>query len=153
MLFTKSATKKKQFFAVLIFVLFSGLDVVGMFWLKRQGYLLEPSVLHLEWWAGGLQYSSNTTCLYWVFNQTIMSWLATMCFLCEKTPRNYVLIGLSCFFCGPLPFVGLAVLMIASAIEKLINECKSKHSKEYFKNMNIFKKLALSIARLFSALL
>lgn len=50
---------------------FSGLDFLPFF--LQEGLV---KTAHMEWWAGHLfQYSSNTTLLYWVFNQAIPLWL------------------------------------------------------------------------------
>ena len=59
--------------AVICFVFFSGLDIVG-------SNILNGGVfsLHIEWWATYFQYSSNSTCLFWVYNQTIVTWLMTL---------------------------------------------------------------------------
>lgn len=57
----------------LVFALASGLDVLGL-WL-RTGELPWPTQ-HIEWWAAGLQYSSNTTLLFWVPNHGLPGWIA-----------------------------------------------------------------------------
>lgn len=51
-----------------------------------------------------------TTCLFWVFNQTVVPWLMTLCVLNEKSVENYALLGLLALPFGSLPFVGLAVM-------------------------------------------
>lgn len=110
---TGADTRAKQWAVVMIFIFFSGMDVIGAAHAGTLERVLSPEVLHLEWWThDGKQYSSITTCLYWVFNQAIVPWLATACFIMEKDARNYLFLGVACLFCGPLPFVGLAVCMI-----------------------------------------
>jgi len=114
MFLTKADTRAKQWGVVAIFIFFSGMDVIGAAHAGTLQRVLDPEVLHLEWWThDGKQYSSVTTCLYWVFNQAIVPWLATACFLSEKDARNYVFLGAACLCCGPLPFVGLVICMIA----------------------------------------
>ncbi len=54
-----------------IFIFFGGLDAIG-YRLLRGDFGLGD---HLEWWCTYFQYSSNTTLLYWVFNQAIPTWL------------------------------------------------------------------------------
>ena len=106
-------TKRKRAASVLVFIFFSGLDIVGAFLSGRIELVTAADTLHLEWWMpDGKQFSSITTCLYWVFNQSIVSWMAVMLFLCEEDERNYVFIALACLCCGPLPCVGLAVCMV-----------------------------------------
>lgn len=59
--------------AALLFAFASGLDVIGM--LLRSGALPELTQ-HIEWWAGGMQYSSNATLLFWVPNHALPGWIA-----------------------------------------------------------------------------
>mgnify|MGYP000190543062 CR=1 FL=1 len=80
--------------------------------------------MHLEWWTNDFQFSSLTTCLFWVFNQTVGAWLATVCFLQEKDCRNYLLLGTACLMCGPFPFVGLVIFMVARGIVLLAQRQK-----------------------------
>lgn len=116
----------KQIFLVLLtFVFFSGMDIIGVCLTDNVSYLLGPDVLHLEWWSDIYQYSSITTCVYWVFNQSIIPWLTVMCFLFEKTPKNYIFICVACLACGPLPLVGLAILMLARGIEYIVKEIRN----------------------------
>ena len=51
-----------------------------------------------------------TTCLFGVFNQTVVPWLMTLCVLNEKSVENYALLGLLALPFDYLPFVGLAVM-------------------------------------------
>ena len=53
-------------------MLFSGLDVIRF--VIRNNYL--PTIEHIEWYGDFFyQYSSNTTQLFWVFNQSVPVWL------------------------------------------------------------------------------
>lgn len=127
-------TCKGRVFAVLLFVFFSGMDVVGAVGLGNIGDLLNPAVtnwqqFHLERWCHGYEFSSVTTCVFWVFNQAIIPWMITLCFLEEEHPRNYVFYGTVCLLCGTLPCVGLAILMIAKAIVYCIRGTKAKKIK------------------------
>lgn len=112
--YTKAESPKKCIAAILLFVGFSGMDVVGAFLKHNLSYVFSPDVLHLEWWDYH-QFSSITTCVYWVFNQTIIPWIITLCFLMEDDPRNYVFYCVACLLCGPFPCIGLAILMIVKA--------------------------------------
>lgn len=127
LLMTYHRVKSKQQILVilLVTVFFSGLDIAGVLLTDKVEWLLAPDVLHLEWWSGNYQYSSITTCVYWVFNQSIIPWLTVMCFLFEKTPSNYIFLCTACLACGPLPLVGLAILMLVKGIEYLVTESKS----------------------------
>lgn len=121
----KADTTKKQLFVVLGFIFFSGLDILGS---------IEPlgaNLYHLEWWANDYQYSSFTTCLFWVFNQSVIPWMAFACLLQEKNIRNYVYLGMMCLFSGPLPFIGFFIFCIALGITKCVEAVKEKTVKQF----------------------
>lgn len=59
------------------FIFFSGLDVVGLLTSGRPF----PSNFHIELWSPFAFWESNTTLLFWVYNQAIPSWVATMIIL------------------------------------------------------------------------
>lgn len=133
MLWAAADTKGRRAAVALTFVFFSGLDVVGALLSGRLALVTAPETLHFEWWMpDGKQYSSITTCLYWVFNQSIVSWMAVMLFLCEKDERNYVFIALSCLCCGPLPCVGLAVCMVVRCGQRLLRSFRAGEGHRAF---------------------
>jgi hypothetical protein len=70
---TFTGSRQVKLAAAVIFACASGLDVVGL-WL-RTGSLPWPTQ-HIEWWAAGLQYSSNSTLLFWVPNHGLPGWIA-----------------------------------------------------------------------------
>jgi len=115
---------KKQVFSVVLFILFSGMDIWG-----NIGYSMDAINYHLEWWAYEYQYSSFTTCLFWVFNQAIPAWLCLLCILNEKNVKNFVFIGMMCLFSAPIPFAGLFVYCICIGINKGISLVKEKKGK------------------------
>lgn len=95
---------------LLLFVFFSGMDALALpffpDWWNNQ----------LEWWAQGYQFSSNTTGLFWVYNQALPAWLAMMLLLDNpQDVGSYALIGLCAFPFSPMPFVGLMVYFIGLA--------------------------------------
>jgi hypothetical protein len=62
-----------------VFALFSGMDVLGAA-LRAAGGLDLAAVfgnLHLEWWSGHWQYSSNVSLLYYAPHQALAAWLLT----------------------------------------------------------------------------
>lgn len=129
-------TEKKQIVIVLtIFIFFSGMDIVGAAATGKLDTLLAPDILHLEWWSDGYQFSSITTCIYWVFNQSVIPWLTVMCFMFEKTPRNYMFLCVACLACGPLPLVGLALFMLAKGVEHIVSGILNKKTKSVFMNL------------------
>jgi hypothetical protein len=96
-------------FAILIVVLFSGMDILG-WWLFRQAN--PPMYKHLEWWAGLFQYSSNTTALFWTPNHALPGWIAAALFWRHwKTDRFIsiapLLLALMPIW-SPFPMIGMA---------------------------------------------
>ena len=124
----------KVLLAILIFVLFSGLDIVGAVTPVFYDTTVVFKKLHLEWWSYIGQYSSNTTVLFWVFNQGIPAWIITLMFYNNrKKIENYGILALLCFFCAPLPFIGLSVLLISYFIKNLFVEYRKNKIFNYLK--------------------
>lgn len=61
-----------------VFVLFSGMDLVGMVLTRGPAILqyMQPTD-HIEWWAERFQYSAHATQLFWVPNHAVPGWIAT----------------------------------------------------------------------------
>ena len=95
--------KKVSYSAILIFVFFGGMDILGYLLINGSfPYLFS----HIEWWAGYFQLSSNTTLLFWVFNQAIPVWIIMLLFLqCER--YSGVFLTACCFAYSPWAFIGL----------------------------------------------
>ncbi|MBR7164910.1 MAG: hypothetical protein IKD18_01390 [Clostridia bacterium] len=125
-------TKKGMWLVFALFVGFSGMDIIGCM-LKRWSFANYFDFLHLEWWAGHSQLSSNTTCLFWVFNQAITAWIATLLFANEKSNRNYVFIVSTSLLSATLPCVGLAILMVGKAGFELAKRIRRGTWKPYLK--------------------
>ena len=106
--------------ALLIFVMFSGMDAL------MAGFIDDWNN-QIEWWAETYQFSSNTTCLFWVYNQAVPAWLAFLLLL--DAPRDvggFALVGLLSFPYAPFPFAGLAVAMAAQALALLVSACRGQ---------------------------
>lgn len=103
-----SFLKKWSVWPVLLFMLFSGLDTLGYLQIGEWNLIL--SFRHLEWWSG-YQFSSFTTQLYWVFNQSIYAWVLMALLLSSKDNRHLILL----WSCGLLectfPFIGMLPFM------------------------------------------
>ena len=67
---------RQRWAAILVFTLFSGLDLPGQLLARaRQGaVLLAPLPSHLEAWASLFQYSSHLTQLFWVPHHALAGW-------------------------------------------------------------------------------
>ena len=101
-LFVRNLRKIKLIY-LLIFVFFSGMDIV----LYMIRYLELPVVgKHIET-AFVIQFSSLTTTLFWVFNQTIVPWIIMMLLLATKNNKSTVFFFSLCLPAAPLPCLGL----------------------------------------------
>lgn len=96
---------------VAILGLFSGMDIIGT--ILNQYYNGQANWLHLEWWSGYYQFSSNTTQLFWVYNQTIAPWLATILLLRQRRAGGIALLCALTLPFAPMPFVGMLPLALA----------------------------------------
>lgn len=109
--------KKYSLKYLILFILFSGLDVAGLFF--TQGNLQwAPFPGHIEWWSG-YQYSSNTTLVFWVFNQAIYAWIILL-FLLLQTDNRHIVFIYSCglLFCT-IPFVGIMPFFIYQVLKNM----------------------------------
>lgn len=103
--------KKKSIFPLLLFIFFSGLDIVGVL-LTQPKAILASITTHLEWWGQPEQFSSMTTQLFWVFNQAVPAWLITMLLYHQKNNKNIILIYSCMFLTSTLPAIGLLPFII-----------------------------------------
>lgn len=125
---------KKKIMTVFGMVFFSGLDVIGIGLqciTNRRLILID----HIECWSTVAEYSSMTTCLLWVFNQTIVPWIIILLYLSGEKKRNYAFLGILCTLYGPLPAIGLLPFMLGSAVWDLM-KCKSGNERlQFFKEI------------------
>jgi hypothetical protein len=71
--------------ALLVFILFSGWDMLGS-WLDGTGFSLFDTH-HLEQWARSFQFSSSTTQLFWVPNHALAGWLLVGVIIRKRSPE------------------------------------------------------------------
>lgn len=139
---TNTGKKVRPIVSSTLFILFSGLDRVASL-IKISNYSD-----HLEWWASYFQYSSNTTCLFWVYNQTIVIWLIVLCIINELSPRNLAGLGMLALPFGPFPFVGIIILcaikMLFMVISYIRDHKISLLIKDILSMQNIFGILAIA---------
>lgn len=87
--------------------LFGGMDILGSIILSQPITLTS----HLEWWVVPWQYSSMSTQLFWVFNQSIPAWLATAMLISQKDRHHCVLIAGLLLLYSPIPFIGFIIYL------------------------------------------
>ena len=98
-----------KWLAPVIFILFSGADAIGTL---ITGFIPNGTPFHFEWWAGWVQYSSNTTALFWAPQHAIPAWLFAAVALRQiKSPS--ILSSLGVLWCTLIlwsPFVAIGCL-------------------------------------------
>lgn len=112
--------------AILLF--FSGLDIVGQYLVGTDVFALANDA-HLEWWVEPYQYSSITTQLYWVYNQSIPAWLCTILAFAQGNNRSIIFILACCMISSTFPFVGLLVLVLYWMFSRRYTEVYAKSFK------------------------
>ncbi len=100
-----SFVKDKHVFMLLLFLIFfGGLDLLPFVSGNVVGF---RPWSHMEWWCGW-QYSSLTTCLFWVYNQALPAWICTALVADSKaTLPQKAFIAALLFAYSPFPFIGI----------------------------------------------
>jgi len=70
--------RRERIACLLVLALFGGMDLLGFIWSARH---LPEMGEHVEWWMPYIQYSSNSTLLFWVPNHAIPAWLGVILIL------------------------------------------------------------------------
>jgi len=155
--------KTSAFKATLLLIFFSGLDSIGTLFLAQDYPTLWPPISHLEIWIRGLQYSSFTTQLFWVFNQAVPAWLCITLIMESNSyvpqsgmlseqkhthsgplvPSFQILLWSLCFFFSPLVSIGQFPYF-------LIKIFKHTDIKSIFKNLRLDLIIASSFIFLLS---
>ena len=132
--------RKTSYVILSVLVFFSGLDVVG-FWIKNAK--IPEMTTHFEWWSGYFQLSSNTTLLFWVFNQTIPVWIIVILMMQINNANSIGLASLS-FAYSPWAVMGIVPIAAGKCIKKDKNEAW-RIFKEFFSVSNILISLVMLI--------
>jgi len=109
-----------SYMVVLLFIFFSGMDVMGLI-LKHVAFpqieFMIPAKLHIEWWAGFFQFSSHSTSLFWVPQYAIQGWLLTALIMHNienrKSSANLLFLWALCSFGVPLVFLTITTIILA----------------------------------------
>ncbi len=108
--------KKCSYVALILFICFSGLDVVRF--VIRNGVF--PLTEDIEWYGDFYyQYSSNTTQLYWVFNQSVMVWLIMSMFINIDNHKYTLALCALTFAYSPWAMLGLLSYMLVVFIKNI----------------------------------
>lgn len=144
--YLKATSLKRMLLVAVVLIFFSGMDIIPVILMQLGNKHIIIST-HLEWWTN-IQYSSNTTQLFWVFNQAIPAWLVTALLFHEQRMSNYAFLGLILLPYGPLPFVGIFFIMILQALQKLGSAIRQQKLSAFFKQTVTIPNF-LAIATLF----
>lgn len=121
--------QKFTMWPLLLFIFFSGMDYLGVQFL-RPALTDLSSAYHLEWWASDFQFSSFTTQLFWVFNQALPAWVTIAFIYIQKKNSSIFFILSLCIISSPFPFVGMIPIAIycvfRNAKEQSCNVLRSK---------------------------
>lgn len=137
--------RKYSYWILSAFVLFAGLDIVA--WLACNVSI--PNDTHIEWWVGFkyFQYSSNTTQLYWVFNQSVPIWLIVSILLQLKDSKSSAALCSLSFAYSPFATIGMIPIAIASAFNYRSEGANCSIWKKA-RNMITFENVAVPLAML-----
>ncbi len=135
-----SVNKRFSLLPIIILVFFSGLDIIEMSLLSTE-INLEGLTAHIEWTLAPFQYSSFTTQLFWVFNQSIPIWIIALLMMLQASNKGIVFIISFSLLSSSLPFIGLIPFLALFAFgrkyqgtvtfkDKVIAWCKDSLSFE-----------------------
>ena len=136
--------RKKNFIPIVIFILFSGLDIVGSFITLKYNAITNITS-HLEWWSDAFQFSSMTTQLFWVFNQAIAAWLLIPLLSLEKNNKSIGFLYSCLFLHSTLPAIGMFPFIIYWCIKNGQKKVSISGLKPAFLSLFTFQNIIGSI--------
>ena len=110
--------------ALAVFILFSGLDIVLFFIGKIHSNTLQtalPELLagsHLELKLYQFSSASNTTLLFWVYNQIIPFWVVFLLLLRQTNNRSRLFVYMLMLLYSPFPAVGCLPMVVYQFLQK-----------------------------------
>ena len=123
--------RKTSFIIPLILIFFSGLDVIGylihcVYSMIYHSAYMSPALKfhemllfgHIEVYAWIFSYSSNTSQLYWVFNQSVPVWLITSLLLQLQDSRNHLSLSSLTFAYSPWAAIGIIPIALTASIRR-----------------------------------
>lgn len=141
---TKANSSRKMWGIAVILITWSGLNNIGLAIMDIFGqgnYNLGSGdgwldlVKQTDAYGYGYQYSGNDTLLSWVFNQTIVPWMAIPLILENRKVRIFAFLGLAILPYAPIPFIGFLPIFLAFAIPYFVKNIKEKNYKKIFKEI------------------
>ncbi len=109
--------QKIKYIAPIIFMLFSGADIIGY----SLTHFMRGNIYHFEWWAGWIEYSSTFTSIIWAPQSTLPAWIAIAYFFKRPPPNQQVfaapLILIGCLLWSPFAAAGIAPFLLLPMIK------------------------------------
>lgn len=132
----KATNMKKVISLLIMFIFFSGLDVLGD--ILNGNFKFENLLNGFEWWANfDWQYSSFTSLIFWVFNQAIVAMLITLMLYDQDDYENRGVVLIFGLLFAPYPMLGLGIYLLAKDIATSIKQKSISLFKKYFSLQNI----------------
>lgn len=135
---TKATSTEEMWIACVIFIFWSGLNIIGLAISNILGITVTKFQLGsaegwLDYVRNGFEcsylYRNNFDFLSQVFNQTITPWISVPLILENRKIRNFAFIGLSILPYAPIPFIGFIPIFLILAFPVYITYIKSKKFK------------------------
>ena len=128
--------------ALVIFIFFSGLDILLFFLGKIHSGTLQtalPELLagtHLELKLYQFSSASNTTLLFWVYNQIIPFWLVFLLLLRQTNNRTRLFVFMLMLLYSPFPAVGCLPMVVYQFLQKsnFIDETGKKSIRTFLRS-------------------
>lgn len=129
LLLLNASSSRRQLGVLLLLVFFGGCGALGTislrFWHYVDGAPYRFSWLEFDpWWSGWYQFSSNSTCLYWVFHQTVAPWVAILLIARGVRLSDVAFILSLVLICAPLPSIGIAFFVSVLVVRCLVELTK-----------------------------
>ena len=145
-----NARKKVEIWPLFVFIFFSGIDVIELYF-SAGGIFPILGIDHLEKYSF-FQYSSFTTQLFWVFNQTLPAWVATAFIVLYEKPKNIIFTWLTMLISSCFPFVGLFPFVVYVIFTRGGFERKSDFKANYWEAIKAFTASVKSVENVLGGL-
>ncbi len=119
-------SSRSQFCVFMLMVFWGGCGALGPILLSLEALMTggDPMFAWWEfsyWWSGWYQFSPNSTCLYWVFHQTVAAWVAILLLARGARLSDSVFALSLVLIYAPLPAMGIAIFVVVLGVSYLVD--------------------------------
>ena len=107
-----STLKKKALWVIALFIFFSGMDILGLYFFNKVKYATYFLGTHIDSWFPFHQFSCFTTQLFWVFNQALPAWVFAGLLLVQKNNKNILFLFVCLLLFSTLPSFGFVPFVL-----------------------------------------